>query len=67
MAAKKRRIRQSRRFSFALDQEELRLLRIKAAEDDVSASELLRRMIRICLRLPEPDESSEQENPPRGR
>ena len=67
MAAKKRRFKQSRRFSFALDHEELRLLRIKAADDDVSASELLRRMIRACLGLPEPDESDEQEHPPRGR
>ena len=67
MAARKRKIKQSRRFTFAMDQEELRLLRIKAAEDDVSASELLRRMIRVCLRLPELDESSEQEHPPRGR
>lgn len=67
MAPRKRKIKQSRRFTFAMDQEELRLLRIKAAEEDVSAGELLRRMIRVCLRLPAPDESSEQEHPPRGR
>jgi hypothetical protein len=67
MAASKRKGRKPRRFTFLVNQEEFRLLRMKAADEDVSASELLRRMIRACLGLPEPDESDEQEHPPRGR
>ncbi len=67
MAARKRKIKQPRRFTFTVGQEELRLMRMQALEQEVSPGELLRRMVRACLGLPEPDESGEQEHPPRGR
>ena len=67
MAARRRRIKQPRRFTFTVGQDELRLFKMQALEQEVSPGELLRRIIRVFLRLPEPDESSEQEHPPRGR
>ena len=67
MASRKRKMKQPRRFTFSVEQEELRLLKMQALEQEVSPGELLRRMIRACLRLPEPDESDEQRHPPRGR
>jgi len=67
MGTNQRKGRKYRRFTFAISQEELRVLRIKAAKNDVSAGELLRRMIRAWLGLPEPEGCDEGEYLPRGR
>lgn len=65
MGARKR-MRHPRRFTFVIEQEELRLLKLRAVEEEMSPGALLRRVIRAWLGLPEPGEG-EAEEPPRGR
>ncbi|MBC7258713.1 MAG: hypothetical protein H5T65_05660 [Chloroflexi bacterium] len=59
-------MRHPRRFTFAIEQEELRLLKLRALEHEMSPGALLRRIIRAWLGIPEPGDGGE-EKPPRGR
>ncbi len=58
-------MRHPRRFTFSVEQEELRLLKLRALEAEMSPGALLRRIIRAWLGLPEPGE--EEGHSPRGR